>query len=170
MKNANMHMDDNASKCKKPGGNQFSNKATKAKKSGRKPLSQTNPSLEALSQTNPPLEAGVEAVKMPKTSKQRQKSENSEEKVDSSRSQSDGLREHSLPTKSAEKYRDLRRDSLIDKYRALRRDYSILEEEYSSLINEQKQTGRDIKKLKAQKRWLLDKIAEFEGSVEDPDF
>jgi hypothetical protein len=116
------------------------------------------------------VEAGVEAVKMPKTSKQRQKSENSEEKVDSSRSQSDGLREHSLPTKSAEKYRALRRDSLIDKYRALRRDYSILEEEYSSLINEQKQTGRDIKKLKAQKRWLLDKIAEFEGSVEDPDF
>ena len=98
---------------------------------------------------------------MPKTSKQRQRSENYEEKVDSSRSQSDGLRENSLPTKLYK---------LADKYRALRRDYSILEEEYSSLINEQKRTGRDIKKLKAQKRWLLDKIAEFEGSVEDPDF
>ena len=145
-----MYMDDNAWKCKKPGGNPLSNKAMKSRNSGRKPLSQTT----LLAQYQAHSEAGVEAVKMPKTSKQRQRSENYEEKVDSSRSQSDGLRENSLPTKLSK---------LADKYRALRRDYLILEEEYSSLVNEQKQIGRDIKKLKAQKGWILDKLVAFEG-------
>ena len=143
------------------------NNGSKFKKTMRKPSSKTTSAAHSQACN----EAGVNgAVKMPKSSKKREKkngnsekngdssrSMSTEKKGDSSRSLSSGFPEHSSPAK------------IEEEYRALRHNYLILEEEYDTLTDEVTEVERDIEMLEAEKHALLDKLVVLEGLVDESD-